>query len=179
MQAARLYRSPKACCCCCCSYRPLAGGEPGRSKVQEPCMQGDLTEREMGGWGRRGGRLTMFAWRWNLQNFVSLFFPPSRWMIEWHYIWREESSYWTWRLLLWLVFKIRPGFYCEVVISPSRVCVHVCMCKRERWECISGINNGVKEQKRRWFSGEASCKNVHMWLSCSLSATPSCVFFIY
>ena len=40
----------------------------------------------------------------------------------------ENSSYWTFTLLLCLVFKIRTGFYCEVVIYPNWVCVCVCVC---------------------------------------------------
>lgn len=107
----------------------------------------------------------MFAWRWNLQHFVASTHHQDGLLND--IISEENSSYWTCRLLLRLVFKIRPGFYCGVVMYPYCVCVcergRACM----RWECVSGINNGVKEQqsqKRTCFSGEVSCKIIHMWL---------------
>lgn len=47
LKAASLYLSPEACCY---SYRPLAGGGSGTSRVQES-MQGfwDLIKRKWGG----------------------------------------------------------------------------------------------------------------------------------
>lgn len=68
----------------------------------------------------------------------------------------EYISYWACRLLLYLVFKITPGFFICVCVC---VCMYVCVRQsdNERWGLESGINNGAKEhqsQERVWFGGE-------------------------